>query len=147
MLLTHPHTHSHTIIYIYTASTRHHTFKSVFHTSLRQKFPTCCLALAQWMRKVAEPSSCSGRAVDGGIFLGEVSLFLGNIWVCLIKGTCFLGRTLPDIWLSKSREDSIKAWGIMDSCCTDKKKWAWWQSTPEKRLLHGSMHFNLVFEK
>lgn len=70
------------------------------------------------MRKGGEPSSWSGR----GHFSGRGLSLLGKIWVHLIKGTCCLGRTLPDIWPSKSREDSIKAQGIMDSRCTDKKK-------------------------
>lgn len=61
------------------------------------------------MRKAGESSSWSGRAVDKVIFLGEVSLFLGKKWVHLIKGTCFLGKTLPDIWPSESREGLIKA--------------------------------------
>lgn len=49
-----------------TASNRHHTFKLVFRTSPRQKFPPRCLAPPQLLERAAEPSTSPGRAVDAG---------------------------------------------------------------------------------
>lgn len=63
---------THTIIYM---NSQHHTFKSVFHTSLRQKLPTCCLALAHGWGKLASPATGLGAIGCGHIFGRGLSLF------------------------------------------------------------------------
>lgn len=81
-----------------------------------------------------------------GTFLGEVSLSGEDL--------SMFGQGDLLSWKDSSRHLALRkqgrldqSQGIMESHCTDNKKRTWWQFTPEKQLLHGSMHFNLVFEK